>query len=972
MIKRKKKSTPDITAKKAADFHIVSMGASAGGLDAFERFFRNMPDNSGMGFVLVPHLDPSHTSMMPELIQKSSKMEVVQISEGIEVKPNTVYIVPPNSNLGILNGTLQLLEPSTTSRFRMPIDYFFRCLAEDQGDKAVCIILSGMGSDGTLGMRAIKGELGMSMAQTIDSAKYCSMPSSAIKTGLVDYILPPEKMPGQLIKYAQNRHPNRTTSKLPSDERTAHDSLQKILILLRTKTGHDFSGYKPNTILRRIERRMNIHQIEKIQTYVRFLQENTVEGESLFKELLIGVTSFFRDREAFKVLGEKALPPILEDKPRDSIIRAWVPGCSSGEEAYSIAILLRECMEKLNNHTRVQIFATDIDENAIDTARTGVYPASISIDIDEHRLRRFFISEDGNIYRIKKDIREMLIFAPQDIIKDPPFTKLDLICCRNLLIYFESEIQKKLLPLFHYSLNPGGILFLGSSETIGGFTHHFSPVDRKWKIYRHKNTISSTPIFIESPVKQPLERIQRTEEQTFTDFNIKRFAEKLLLQHCVPPSVIINEKGDILYIHGRTGKYFEPAPGEARLNIYEMAREGLKQELPLAIRKAGSQKTEVTRKGIQVDYNGGMQPVNITVRPMDKSDYFSGLFLIVFEDVSDGSHKVHSGKKSPSKKKADERIEVLKAELQQTRENLQTTIEEMETTNEELNSTNEELQSTNEELQSTNEELETSKEEQQSLNEELATVNAELQMKIEELTLSNNDMKNLLDSIDLPTVFLDNDLCIKRFTSHANKVINLIPSDIGRYISDITTKLRYDHLVQDAKAVLGDLVFREREVEGNDGTWYLLRILPYRTMENVIEGVVAIFHDITEHKKGKIARRLAVVVQDSNDAITIQDFDGNIKAWNRGAQEMYGYSEEEALSMNIREMIPEEEAEEALKMVAAIQKGNNVKSFKTRRRAKDGTILDVWVTVTKLVDDQGRPIELATTERDLQWLSQEA
>ncbi|MDY6853215.1 MAG: CheR family methyltransferase [Thermodesulfobacteriota bacterium] len=716
------------------------MGASAGGLDAFERFFQNMPDNLGMGFVLVPHLDPLLASIMPELIQKSAKIEVSQISQGTIVKPNTVYIIPPNYNLAILQGTLQLMEPSKKSGLNLPIDFFLRSLAQDQGERAICVILSGMGSDGTLGLKAIKGEMGMSMVQSVDSAKYTSMPQSAIHTGLVDYILPPEKMPEQLIIYAQNKDQTRCPSRLPKDETRAQDALQKIIILLQMQTGHDFSAYKKNTIFRRIERRMNLHQIKKIEDYVHFLQEGTIEIEDLFKELLICVTSFFRDKEAFKTLEKKALPLILQDKPKDYPVRVWIPGCSSGEEAYSIAIMLFECIEKYGSRTLIQIFATDIDENAIITARTGIYPANISIDIVEGRLNRFFISED-NTYRIKKEIRKMLIFAPQDIIKDPPFTRIDLICCRNVLIYLESEIQKKLLPLFHYSLNPGGILFLGSSETIGGFTHLFSPIDQKWKVFQRKGTASLAPEMVQFPATRSIHKTRFAQEELFVPFDITRFSKDSLLKHCVPPSVIINSTGDILYIHGRTGKYFEPAPREARLNIYEMARKGLKEELPLMIHKAGSQKTEVIRKGIRVNYNGGTQSANIAVRPVEESDYFSALFIIVFEDVSDESQNKSSGKENHPRKKADGRIEVLEVELQQAKENLQITIEEMETANEELNSTNEELQSTNEELQSTNEELETSKEEQQPLNEELATVNAELQKKIEELTQSNNDMK---------------------------------------------------------------------------------------------------------------------------------------------------------------------------------------------------------------------------------------
>ena len=876
MNKRRKKAN---TVPKTPDsFYIVSIGASAGGLEAFEKFFKNMPDDSDMAFVLVPHLDPTHASLMPELIQKCSKMEVIQIKDGTSVRPNAIYIVPPNKNLAILKRTLQLLAPSKTKVPRMPIDYFFRSLAEDQGDKAICVILSGMGSDGTIGLRAIKGELGMAMVQALESAKYDSMPRSAIETRLVDYILPPESMPEQLIAYAK-LSVDKVKSKLMPVEGKPTDELQKIFILLRSRTGHDFSSYKPNTICRRIERRMNVQQIGKISTYVRYLQENSGEIDILFKELLIGVTNFFRDREGFEILKTKALPRILQDKPQDYIVRVWIPGCSTGEEAYSTAIILRECTEQLKQHYGLQIFATDIDKDSIETARAGTYAANIIADVEQERLGRFF-NEEGNMYLVKKDIRELLVFAPQNIIKDPPFTKLDLICCRNLLIYLDSEIQKKMLPLFHYSLKPGGLLFLGSSETIGSFTDLFAPIDKKWKIFQRKEGVSSHQMLAGFSAPSPIESNSHARDLEKLEINVAQMAEKSLLSHYAPPCVIINEKGDILYIHGRTGKYLEPSPGEARLNIYEMAREGLKFELPAAIRKVVTYKKEVVYKDLKVLTNGGHQTVKLVIKPIDDSDCETGLILVAFEEVSPVPAEETGKRKRASKKKVDEKVEALEKELQYSKESLQTTIEELETSNEELKSTNEELQSTNEELQSTNEELETSKEEQQSLNEELTTVNSELQGKIEELTLANNDMKNLLDSLEVPTIFLDNDIRIKRFTSHATRVIKIIPTDIGRPLDDIVMKLKYEDLMPDVKAVLADLSYRESEVETDEGKRYLMRILPYRTMENVIDGVTITFLDITKLKLAEEATRDALVMAESivesvREPLII--LDGNLK-----------------------------------------------------------------------------------------------
>jgi len=963
---KQEKKAPPVPKGARRGFYIVGIGASAGGLEAFERFFQNMPQDAGMAFILVPHLDPTHVSLMPELIQKCSKMQVSQVEDSTVVKPDSIYIVPPNHSMAILNGTLQLMQPAQAPGPRMPIDYFFRSLAEDQGEKAICVILSGMGTDGTLGLRAIKGELGMAMAQAPDSARYDSMPKSAIGTGLVDYVLPPERMAGQLIAYAAHAA-KKVAPGLMLVEGKDPDALQKIFILLRSQTGHDFSAYKQNTICRRIERRMNVHQIDNISAYVRYLEETPFEVETLFKELLIGVTNFFRDKKAFQAL-EDNLFRLLEGKPGDHVIRAWVPGCSSGEEAYSIAIILRECEERLKQHFDIQIFATDIDNSAIETARSGAYPASISTDVSPRRLKRFFTEEDDT-YRVKKDIREMLVFAPQDIIKNPPFTKLDLISCRNLLIYLDSDLQKKLLPIFHYSLMPEGILFLGSSETVGRFTDLFTPIDKKWKIFRRMEGVSTAHAAVQFPLSSPMGGVYRAEGGKPPEVNLPQVAEKSLLDHYAPPSVIINNRGDILHIHGRTGKYLEPSPGDPKLNIYKMARKGLRLVLPAAVRRAGAQNTEVVFKGLEVVDNGGMQLINLVVRPLNVPAMAPGLMMIAFEDVPPPSKEKSPKKEQAPGEKRDEKIEDLAKELQYTRESLQLTIEELETSNEELKSTNEELQSTNEELQSNNEELDTTKEEMESLNEELTTVNSELNGKIEELTTSNDDLKNLLERIDVPTIFLDNDLRVKRFTSHATRLVNLIRTDIGRPLGDIVSRIKDVDIAGYADAVLKDLVFREQEVLTRDGACYAMRVVPYRTMNNVIDGVVITFIDLTKIKAWEAnERRLITVIRDSNDAVTIHDFEGRILAWNRGAERMYGYSETEALKMNSLDMVLEENQKGVLDIIRRIKEGEDVRSFKTRRRTKDGRVLDVWITLTKLIDDQGKVVEVATTERDLAWL----
>ena len=832
--------------------YIIGMGGSAGSLEAFDEFFRNMPADTGLAFVLVSHLDPTHKGIMPELLQRVTTMKVQQAKDGMKVRPNHVYIIPPNKDMSIMHGTLQLLVPSRPRGRRLPIDFFFRHLALDQKERSIGIIFSGMGSDGTLGLKAIKDNLGTVMVQDLSSAKYDGMPQSAINTGLVDFTASANDLPAKLLGYVN--HYYKITRELPPAETKAASAMQKISALIRAQTGNDFSLYKKSTVLRRIERRMNVHQINNMNQYVRYLQENSHEIDLLFKELLIGVTNFFREQDAFAVLKENVIPQMLKTKRVGDPIRIWVVGCSTGEEAYSIAIVLRECLDDLKpkGNFKIQIYATDIDKEAIDLARQGTYPANITADVSAERLERFFTKEDEN-YRIRKEIRDLVIFAPQNILTDPPFTKLDMLSCRNLLIYLNAETQKKLLPLFHYSLGPGGFLFLGSSESIGGSTDLFSPLDNKWKVFKRRETPIARNELIEFPTSRlPFEArtegIVRTQKES--DASVTEIAQSLILQTIAPPVVLINGNGDILYLTRKTGKYLEPPVGKANLNIYAMAREGLRLELGILIRKAMTEKMKTTSKGPRVKTNGSEQLVNITVSPFEEPEVMRGLMMVQFEDVETPALEAQSSKK---KSKSASRLEAINSELENelhsTKERLQTIVEEMETSQEELKSANEELQSINEELQSTNEEMITSKEELQSLNEELTTLNAELQSKNEELSEVNNDMKNLLDSTQIPTIFLDNNLKIRRFTPYATKIANLIQSDVGRPITDIVSNLGYEDLVRDVKDVLQTLVFKEIEVQTRDGAWYLMRIIPYRTANNVIDGVAITFADITDFKK---------------------------------------------------------------------------------------------------------------------------
>ena len=827
-------------------FHIVAMGASAGGLEAFEQFFTKMPADSGMAIVLIPHLDPRHKSILGDLLKRYTQMKVFEAEDAMPVKPNFIYTIPPNKDMAIMNGRLHLLEPMISHGIRHPIDFFFRSLAEDFKDKSICIVLSGTGSEGALGLRSVKGEGGLVMAQ--ENPVYDGMPQSAIATGLVDYILPAAKMPEQLMAYVRRAYVKPV--KIPAKPEKTMDSLHKILVLVRAQTGHDFSQYKENTITRRVERRMAVHQIDNITQYVYFLRTNPGEIDILFRELLIRVTNFFRDADAFKALKKNAFPLILQGKPAGYTARIWVPGCSTGEEAYSLAILAQEYMEKTKKKFRVQIFATDVDSAAIDIARNGIYPESITVDVSPRRLDRFFTKEDG-AFRVKTEIREQIVFAVHNLIKDPPFSKVDLISCRNLLIYVGTELQEKVIPLFNYALNPGGILFLGTSETIGGFADMFRVMDKKWKVFQSRR---AEPAALHIPTEaprpfhargflEPGRKITRSSEQS-----IREMIEPMLLDQYTPAAAVVNESGDILYIHGRTGKFLEPASGKASFNILEMARDGLKLDLASALRKAVKNKNDVTVEGLEVRSNGGYIRMKLEVKPASGPEKPEGLFTVIFHEVL----PVRELKPAPAGeagKKMRERCADLQTELKATKERLQASIEELETSNEELKSANEELQSSTEELQSTNEELETSREELQSTNEELLTVNAELQNKVEELANSNSDMSNMLSSTRIPTIFLDRNLRIRRFTPAVTDVMNLIEGDIGRPLTDIVSKLDYPELAHDCAAVLKTLAPKEKVVSQREGKWFFLaKLAPYRTIENVIDGVVLTFTDISELK----------------------------------------------------------------------------------------------------------------------------
>lgn len=823
---------------------VVGLGASAGGLAALEEFFSHLPGDVDVAFVVVTHQHPDHPTLLHSLLARKTSLPVSLVEDTTVLAPGHVYVAPPGRALAIMGDRLHVLEHDPKATLHLPIDAFFRSLAAGRKDGAIGIILSGTGADGTLGIKEIKAVLGMVMAQDEASAGYSGMPRSAVETGLVDYVLRPAEMPAQLLAYLREVGRHGTAMTTPSVARV----FDGIFLLLRSHTGNDFSQYKLGTIKRRIERRMHMRHVDSVADYLALLRQHPDEAELLFRDLLIGVTSFFRDGEAFGALAER-LPDLVERKAPERVIRVWVPGCSTGEEAYSLAILLHECMNQLQRPLEVQIFATDIDASAIERARLGTYPLGIAHHVTPERLARYFTRRDDT-FCIKKEIREMVVFAVQNVIADPPFTRLDVLSCRNLLIYLDAPLQRRLLPMFHYALRPGGLLVLGSSESVGGFSSLFEAVDKKWKVYRRSNATDSGYVVerLPSPPTPALLGVPPAAPPALRQAGpLVAPGERLLLQALVPPTVVLTDRGEVLHVHGRTGRFLEPAPGPQQpASIFDMAREGLLLELSAAIRLVGKGDTsETLRRDVRVSTEGGAVLVDLRVKRVRDSERGRDLLLVTF----DRARPVTAEPEPEATGAPTDRLGELERELQHSKESHQSTIEELETSNEELRSTNEELQSTNEELQSANEELETSKEEMQSLNEELQTVNAELQGKLEELSRANDDMRNLLNGTDIATVFLDERLNVKRYTEQAKRVIRLIPSDVGRPIGDLVSRLHYDRLVEDADEVLRTLMFKEAEVRARSGGWYLMRILPYRTTENMIDGLVITFVDITKVKQ---------------------------------------------------------------------------------------------------------------------------
>ena len=974
MTLKKQKSTVSPKGKSSdstlTKFPIVCIGASAGGLEALEQFLSNVSENSGLAYVVIQHLDPTQKGMLPELLQRVTAMKVFQVKDRMPIMQNCVYVIPPNTSMSILKGVLHLFLPIETRGLRLPIDFFMRSLADDQLENSIGVILSGMGSDGSIGLRAIKGKGGLVLVQDPTSAKYDSMPRSAIDSVVVDIVGPANLLPSKLEDFFKHIHT--VKSNLETEIIRDKSSLEKIIILLRTYTGNDFSLYKKNTVYRRIERRMAVHKIERISSYVHFLQENPKEATILFKELMIGVTNFFRDAPVWEKLKETIFPNIFSTLQEGSVLRAWVPGCSTGEEAYTLAMIFKEALEKNKPQEgfSLQIFATDLDNEAIETARRALFPLNIVSDVSPARLTRFFNkTEEG--YRVNAEIREMVVFANHNIIMHPPFTKIDIISCRNLLIYMDTELQKKIFGLFYYSINPDGYIILGSAETLGTQSALFTTVDSKLKIFKRAVTTIIPELFdfpsSFSKVKSPgTEKLLPAKVSQ----NIQTLTDQFLIQHFSPAGVLVNESGDIIYISGHTGKYLEPAVGKANMNIFAMLREGLRNEFPNAFRKAVLKKEQVLLQHLKVGTNGSTQTVNITIQWIDKPEPLNGFVIVLFMDIPDIPDIDRRTKKGKKTLESIRQLE-LESELQNTREEMQSTLEEMQTSQEELKSTNEEFQSTNEELQSTNEELTTSKEEMQSLNEELQTVNAELQSKVEDFSRVNNDMKNLLNSTDIATLFLDKDLNIRRFTNQATKIFKLIKGDIGRPFTDLVSQLQYPELADDSMEVLRTLVFIQKQIPARDNKWFSIRIMPYRTFDDRIDGLVITFINLSDlkqvelklHETEQMNRSLLI---SSSGSIIKLSTDGKIQEFNPEAEKFFGKHRKDILEQKFFHMlVPEKMQKKAEKEMKTLVEKMVDGKIKMKMYAAEGKLSDVEWSVNVLLNNLKLPIGILLSQKKL-------
>jgi two-component system, chemotaxis family, CheB/CheR fusion protein len=955
---------PLLSVAKAADLAVplvVGLGASAGGLEAFTTFLTNMPPRSGMAFVLVQHLDPVHKSLLVELLSKHTAMPVMQAEDGTAVAADHVFIIPPNATLTIAGGTLRVATPAPPREHRKPIDAFFSSLAKDQEENAVCIILAGTGSDGSLGLQTIKAHGGLTLAQAgFDETALLGMPSSAAATGLVDEVLPVERMPARLLAHVKHLY-DMNDRKAPDGTRLdAAEHLAKICMLLRARLGHDFSEYKEKTLVRRIQRRMQVLQIDKFPAYIERLRKEPEQLDLLFRDLLIGVTQFFRDPEAFAALASEVMPKLTAHKKSGDEIRIWVPGCATGEEAYSIAILLKEAMIKAEVTPRVQIFATDLDEHAVAVARRGRYRKPLA-GVSPDRLARWFVN-DGDDYCVLKDIREMCVFSAHNLARDPPFAKLDLLSCRNLMIYLDAPLQRRLMRTFHYALRADGYLFLGASEGVSRHGGLFTVVDKKHRLFRRGDVAASLPSAAVGAA--PAQRHPAAAQQPIrpsgddVDMRARHAVEKYS-----PAYLVINRQHEVLRFSGRTGHYVEHSSGAASLGLFTILRKELLPAVRTAVQKAFATRQPVVHDDMVVAVDGHRKLVTLIVEPISEEPD-AELYVVAFQDRGIVGAEGAAAETAVS---ADDRVRAFEKELRATRQQLHSMIEDAETINEELKSSNEEYQSVNEEFQSANEELESAKEELQSMNEELHTINGELNSKNEALADSNSDLKNLLDSTQIATLFLDKDLHIKNFTPAFAEIFHVRATDRGRPITEIVTRLSYAELKRDVKKVLRSLSMVEHEVvAAAGGATFVMRIRPYRTVADVIAGVVITFVDISDRKRHEEERaRLAAIITFSKDAIIGHSLEGTITSWNSGAEHIFGYTAKEAVGKPLAILLPQSQVDEAPQILERLARGEQVENFDAGRVIKTGERIDVAMTISPVLDERGAMIGASTIAHDV-------
>ncbi len=832
-------------------FPIVGIGASAGGIEALQGFFGGLPADPGAAFVVITHLNPTHESFLHEILSRFTSLPVSVAAEGIRLTPNHVYVMPPDVLLGIEDGTLRIKQrPSRRLQEIKPVDIFLSALAKDRGECAVSVILSGADGDGTLGTKAVKEAGGLTLAQVRDGhgPAYPDMPATAIAAGVVDLALPVEQMGAKIVEFSQGFLASDTSmSEAPDGEHSSEKAREELYTLLRNQTGHDFSGYKTKTFLRRIQRRMHIGQLDNVEAYIEWLRRDPKEVQALFRDLLISVTDFFRDGEAFEKLKELVIPKLFEERGAHDTVRVWVPGCATGEEVYSIGILMREHMATLTAVPRVQIFATDIDEKALSVARAARYPEELLQAVTGDR-RRFFIP-DGGTYVVSNEVRELCIFSTHNLIRDPPFSRMDLISCRNLLIYFGPDVQQQVIPIFHYSLRPGGYLFLGTAENATQCPELFLALDKKYRIFKSREDApaSHPPLLFSTPKAQwPDEWAPRSAAKSGAA--LRQEVETQVLERLAPPHVVVNQDGEIVYYSAKTGKYLEAPLGSPTRQLLAVTRRGLRLDLRTAVRECIQSSQKSVREHVHVETDDGrVQPVTISVEPVFNGNHDKRLLLIAFLDEGQA---ITAGEAEASSSGTSESTDRLERELRETRDRLQSQIEEYETALEELKSSNEELVSMNEEMQSTNEELEASREEMSSLNEELHTVNSELTAKVESLDRANSDLQNLFESTQIATVFLDKDLIIRIFTPGLSRFFNILPGDRGRPLSHITSRFPLPDLATDVRRVVDTGERLERVAKDEFGADFLIRLNPYRHSDGVVDGVVISFVELAARTAG--------------------------------------------------------------------------------------------------------------------------